>query len=291
MPLMVAHEIRFTLRSLWRSKLFALTALFVFSFGIAATATVFSVLDAVVLHPAAFIDKASLLNIQAARRNSDFDNCSPAIYDALRHRPDLFSQLAGERNAIFTITSVPVPDQLFGESVSANFFSFVEAKPLLGRLFTADDDKPGAPAVVLLSYKAWQQTLQGAANVIGRPVQIDGSPYTVIGVLPAHFVMPAPRSGSMLWTTLRISSEEIATKESRWLNLYARLRPGVSLAAVQKALAVLAATVPDPISHRGRPLAPARRPAHRRTRFEQDHRLACHGHGGRVASPRLRQSF
>ncbi len=243
---MVSQEIFLTLRSLWRSKLFTFTALFVFSFGIAATATVFSVLDAIVLHPATFIDKKSVLNIQASHRNKEFDNVSPAVYDALIHRPDLFTQLAAERNALFTITGVPVPDQLFGQTVSANFFSFLDAKPLMGRLFTPNDDKPGSPSVVLLSYKAWQQILQGAPNILGRSVQIDGNPYTVIGVMPAYFVLPAPRSGSMLWTTLRLSSAELSAKNSRGLNIYARLRPGVSLGAAQQALGVLAANTIEP---------------------------------------------
>jgi len=151
------HSLRFALRSIWRSKVFALTAIVAFSFGIGATATVFSVIDAVLLHPATFPDAASMVSIQTSGKNESVDDVRLQVYAAIRARTDLFSEVAGYRNAIFTVTRVPSPDQVFGLSVSGNYFGMAGARPWRGRLVQPEDDRPGAPAGALLSYKAWQQ--------------------------------------------------------------------------------------------------------------------------------------
>jgi hypothetical protein len=84
------HDLRFALRSIWRSRLFSLVALVAFSFGIAATATVFSVVDAVLLHPAAFSNPESMVAAQCAEKNRDWENLPPWLYDLLRSRFGLF---------------------------------------------------------------------------------------------------------------------------------------------------------------------------------------------------------
>ena len=233
--------LRFALRSNRRNKLFALTAAIAFSFGIGATATVFSAVDAVLLRPATFADAGSMVVVEAAHKNEEWDNVSPAIYSAIRARANLFARVAGERTAIFTVTRVQAPDQVFGLSVSGNFFSLLAAHPLLGRLLTAEDDRAGAMPVVLLSYRAWRKLFGGDPKVVGRSAVIDGEVHTVIGVMPDHFVLPDPNAGSLLWTTLRLTNAELTSPEARGVRLFARRRASAPLSVVQRQLNALAA--------------------------------------------------
>src|SRR5690349_15725835 len=98
------HYLRFALRSIRRSKAFAFTAILAFSFGIGTTATVFSVLDAVLLRPASFPNPASVVTLQAAEKNKDWDNPPVSLYDRVRSRSDIFTEVAASRIAIFTVT-------------------------------------------------------------------------------------------------------------------------------------------------------------------------------------------
>ncbi len=239
------QDIIFTLRSLWRSKFFALTALIAFSFGIGATATVFSVVDAILLHPAGFIDQASMIAVKSNHKNEELGLVSPAVFDRLRSRTEVFSQVAAVRTSILTVTRVPNPDQLFGLTVSGNYFGLVNAAPLRGRVLGPQDDRPGAPPVLLLSYKAWQQLFNGDPNVVGRSAQVDGDLYTVIGVMPSTFTLPAANSGGLLWTTLRMTPAEIEAGNSRGLQVVARLRPTVSMSSAQHAMDAIATAISE----------------------------------------------
>ncbi len=220
------------LRSLWRGKVFAITAVIAFVFGIGATATVFSVVDTILLHPVTFREAGALAQIQGARKGEEWDNVPPAVYEAVRARGDLFSAVAAVRTALFTVTHVPEPDQVFGLEVSANFFRQLSGKPMMGRLFTPGDDTVRS---AVLSYKAWRQLLHGAPDVVGKTIQVDGQGYTIIGVMPQEFALPPPRSGTMMWTTL--------APGGRGLAVLARLRLGVTLPVVQRALDDISTTM------------------------------------------------
>lgn len=239
----MVQELRLAIRFIWRSKLFALTTLVAFSFGIGSTATVFSIIDAVLLRPATFADPASMVSIQSSYKNQDWDNILPSVFDVIRSRTELFSQVIASRTAIFTVTHVAVPDQMFGVSVSGNFFSMLAARPWRGRLLSPEDNKTGAPPVVLLSYKAWRRLFAEDPDVIGKTAVIDGDVYTVIGVMPSDFVLPIPNSASMLWTVLKLTPAELSSPEARSLQVSARLRPSVTLARAQERLDRLASTL------------------------------------------------
>jgi len=238
---MLMQDLRSTVRALGRSKLFATLAITAFAFGIASTSTVFSVIDAVILRPVTFAHPESMVKIESAKGAGNWDNLSPALYSAIRSRPALLSQVCAARLSIFTITRVAAPDQLFGLSVSGSFFDMLAAQPLLGRLPEPADDQAGAPPVVLLSYKAWQQLFAGNPSAVGQTAQVDGETYTVIGVMPYDFSPPSPYHASMLWTTLRLTAAELSSPESRGLQVYARLRSSTTMLMLQQDLDRIAA--------------------------------------------------
>jgi putative ABC transport system permease protein len=238
----ITLRLKAALRSLRRSKRFAIGAILVISLGIGSSALVFSVLDAVLLHPADFPDVESMVEIQARGKNKIWEHVSPAVYDALRRRRDLFREVAATRIGLFTVTGVPAPDQVFGLSVSANYFAMLGAKPYFGRLFQQADEQPGAVPVAILSYRGWQQLFAANPHVTGKAAVIDGTLYTIAGVMPASFVPPGDNAAALLWTTLRLSSADLAS-DARNLQLYARLGSSVSLAGAQSALSAIASSI------------------------------------------------
>jgi predicted permease len=236
----VIQDLRFALRSIWRSKLFTLTALAAFSFGIGATATVYSVIDAVLLHPATFRDVDSVVSIRASEKDKTWGYPNPGIYDRLRSRHDLFAEVAGSRRAVFTVTRVPVPDQIFGLTVSGSYFRMLDAHAWQGRVLLPEDERPGAKPVALLSYRAWKQVFAGDPAVLGKTAEIDGELHTVVGIMAPNFVLPG--SDGMLWTTLRVAPAELIGPNARWIEVIARLQPRITRSRAQAALDIIAAT-------------------------------------------------
>lgn len=236
------NDLRFAIRSLSRSKLFALTALAAFSFGIAACTIVFSILDAVVLRPATFPDAASVVRIEASEDKGEWGPVPAWIFDRAQTRRDLFSEVTAARTALFTVTQVPNPDEVFGLSVSGQFFEMLHGRAWRGRVLLPEDDRPGAARVALLSYRGWQQIFNSDARAVGKTAQIDGDLYTLIGIMPSDFVMPGPNGGGMLWTALRLSPAEISSRDARPVNVMARLRRSASIRRAQAVLDAIART-------------------------------------------------
>ena len=231
----------FAFRTFRRSKVFALTALVIFVFGIGSTATVFSVIDAVLLRPASFIDSRSIVHIEAAEGKEDWDHLPPKIFARLRSGTSSFDQVAGLQNALFTVTGIPQPDQVFGQSVTGNLFVLLPARALIGRTLNHGDEQLNAAPVVLLSYKGWQQLFAADPQVVGKSARIDGVSSTVIGVMPSDFVLPG--SGAVMWNALRLSSAELASPNARSIDTIARLPKSVSVGSAQAAINILSSTL------------------------------------------------
>lgn len=140
---------------------------------------------------------------------------------------DLFIQAAGSRGALFTITRVSAPDQVFGETVTGDLFQLLGAKPWLGRVLNARDEQSGARAVAVLSYRGWQKLFAADTAILGKTATIDGEPFEIVGVMLRDFVIPGQRS--VLWTPLKLSPAEMDSPDARQIELFARLRPAVSL--------------------------------------------------------------
>ncbi|HLH05157.1 MAG TPA: ADOP family duplicated permease [Bryobacteraceae bacterium] len=231
--------LRSSLRSLSRNKRYSVAAVLVLALGMSSALVVFSVLDAVLLRPANFADAESVVEIQAAAGIQEWGHVSAPVLERLRAERNLFAQIAAARMGLFTMTNVPVPDQVFGLSVAGAYFEMLGARPWLGRLLSERDEQASAPAVAVLSYRAWQQLFRGDAQAIGRAVSIDGASYTIVGVLPADFVVPGEYAGSMLWVPLRLSTAEWRS-DDRNLQIMARLLPSVGVPRANEVLRAMA---------------------------------------------------
>jgi predicted permease len=227
----LGQDIRFAVRGLRARPGFAATILLTLALGIGANAAIFTVVDAVLLKPLPFAQPDRLVHLWETYE-SKVENRSEASYpDYLdwRARNRVFSELGGYQGGGFILGGAT--PQLVGAAKStANFFDVLGVKPLLGRTFSSGEDAPGAPRVVLLTFGFWQRQFAGDRGVIGRQITLDGAPATVIGVLPKEFAF-ARQSAAEIWVPIDRTQSAREVRGNHWLNIVARLRPGVTVAA------------------------------------------------------------
>jgi putative ABC transport system permease protein len=234
------HDMRIGARSLWHAPLFTAAVVATLALGIGANAAIFSLIDAVLLRPLPFPESQRIVmlwerppkrvvtaSLGTRRRQNPV---SPMNFLDWRDRLRSFEAMA----AISPPNPVGLggfgdPIAVDGLSVSADFFRILAVQPLLGRTLNAEDEVPGAPPVTVLSYHLWRQQFGGDRAVVGRTVRILGAPATIVGVMPEGFDLAFAHAD--LWGPFRISRAQ--ADEGRYLNVIARLKPGVSMARAQ----------------------------------------------------------
>ncbi len=244
----VLHDLRYALRTLRRESGFAVFAVLIVGLGIGASATVFSVVNTLLLRPLPFRDPSRLVWIY----NHDTGGLSGATTQVshlldLRSQNRSFSDVAGFMafygvgDALLTSGSGE-PERLSNVPVSSNFFQVLGVQPVLGRLFTPEECKWNGPNAVLLSYNLWVRRFNSDRSIPGRTLIINGQPTTVAGVLPASFDLAtvlSPGSRFDLYSPFPLSPET-----DRWGNtmaIIARLKSGVTPAAARAEVKTLAA--------------------------------------------------
>jgi predicted permease len=189
-------DFKFAFRSLRKTPGFTLVAILTMAVAIGACASLFSVLQAVVLRPLAYPNPHELVSIWAinTERNLKAPAVSWAKFEGFNERKDVFKAISMSTGNTFTlIEGVGDPEQVAGVQASANFLPVLGLSPLLGRHFTAEEDSEGSAQVAMISYQLWQTRFSGAPDIVGRVIQIDGIAREVVGVLPQR--MPAPFTG------------------------------------------------------------------------------------------------
>ncbi len=224
------QDVRFALRQLRKSPGFTVTAILTLALGIGATAAMFSVVDAVLLHPLPFngVDRITRINMKAAANYEQ--PASWPEYQDIRRLASTFSVVAGVGNGGgVTLTQGKNAIYLHAVQGTDNFFQLFGVHPLLGRTFLPGEDQAGKNNVAVLSYSVWQQNFGGRKNVIGEFIHLDGLPYTVIGVMPAGFRFRFD-TPDVIYTPLHLSADQIKSRGSFWLPVWGRLKPGVTVA-------------------------------------------------------------
>ncbi|HEV2688021.1 MAG TPA: ABC transporter permease, partial [Bryobacteraceae bacterium] len=242
----LGQDLRYTFRTLRRDAGFTTFAILIVALGVAASSTVFSVVNALLIRPLPFREPGRLVWMA----NHDISGLSGQTTQVgylldLRERNQSFSDLA----AYFAfygvgdnkLTGVGQPERLSGVPVSENFFQVLGVQPQLGRLFNAEECKWHGPKAVLLSHGVWERRFASDPGIVGRPLTLNDEAVTVVGVLPASFDFAsvfAPGSHIDLYFPFPLSAET-----NRWGNTLAiigRLKPGVTVAGAQAELRVLA---------------------------------------------------
>ncbi len=185
----LGQDIRYGLRQLRRNPAFTWTAVVTLGLGIGATTAIFSAVYVLLLQPLPYSDPARLVSISSAFPTGATDLLSPDFV-AARNGLHSVSQFAGYRWMDANLTGAGDAIRVKWVGTTANFLPMLGISPSLGRDFRADEEKPGGPAVVLLSDRFWRSHFHADPNVVGTHVVLDGREQTILGVLPAHFNFP-----------------------------------------------------------------------------------------------------
>ena len=220
------QDVRYAVRALWNSKAFATVAILCLGFGIGLNTTIFSIIDGVLLKPFPYTDPDRILIVGA--RNERAGGESGLSFLDMRDWKEAtgaFSTIAATRISAMTVADTGgEPERLSGGAVSWDLFPLLGTAPVLGRGFSADDDKPNAEGVVLLSHQVWVTRYQSDGNILGRRILINARPFTVIGVMPPNFAFP---ENQRLWIPLAPETAK-DSRNLRYLFAFGRLKPDVT---------------------------------------------------------------
>ena len=234
----LARDLRFGARLLRKSPVFAITAVAIIALGIGAATAIFSVVYGVMLRPLPFREPERLVSIWLQRQRA---RNFPAAADAfdLRQLRGVFEDVALFENANLNLVGDGEPQRLQGARVSPNLFSVLGVSAALGRTFAPDEDQTGRERVVLLSDALWRGRFGADRGVVGRPLRLNGSPHTVVGVMPPEFTYP---SGThQAWVPLVLDPRELTREWTENYRVVARLAPGVTLDRARREASALAA--------------------------------------------------
>jgi putative ABC transport system permease protein len=236
------QDISFGLRMLRKNPGFAIVAVLTMALGIGANTAIFSVIETVLLAPLPYKDSSRIVAVWTAnpRRGDQPLPSSPGDFANWKQRSGVFEDLAPSDDTGPTLTGQGAPQQLIGYAVSANYLRILGVEPLVGRLYTDREDRPGGPNVALLSDHLWRTTFQSDPKTVGRTIALDGSPYTVLGVMPPGFNYPP---GIDIWTPVALAPAAFDDFKHTYVRILGRLRPGVDFSAAQKALNKLEAQI------------------------------------------------
>ncbi len=241
----LSHDIRFALRQLLRTPYFTATAIVMLALGICATGTALSWIEGTMLNPVPGArDTSRLVTIMRGTWNiSPPPPFSYLDYRDLRSASRTLSGILAYHHEWATLTAGDSPQRIYAAQVSGNYFDVLGIQPALGRFFRLDEEaQPGGVPYVVLGYSLWKTRFGGDSAIVGKSVEIQHQPFTVIGVAPEGFVGCMPAIREDLWAPLAASSAaggndwDLLHRENTWLNLMGRLRPGVSRRAATQDL-------------------------------------------------------
>ncbi len=228
-------DLRYALRTMRRNLDFTAIALAALALGIGATTAIFTVVDAVLLQPLPYPQPDRIMKLgRKFRTGVGYSNSIPK-YMAWRQN-DVFDAMAlYDFGALaMNVGSGNPPQTVKGLHVSGDYFKVFGVSPVAGRTFSQSEDLPNGPAVAVISFAVSQSRLGGASDVLGRPILLNGVPYTVVGILPRSF-QPDPEAD--VWIPLQ--AEPNSTNQGHYLNVAGRLKPGVTVAGAQAQMKIV----------------------------------------------------
>jgi putative ABC transport system permease protein len=233
------QDLRFGFRQLLSKPGFALIAVLSLALGIGANTAIFSLVDAVLLRPLPFRAPERLVMVweDAAKIGFPRNTPAPANYADWKAQNQVFEDMAALRWGSYNLTDEGEPERVEAQAVTANFFPLLGVTPVLGRVFTPEEDQPGQNTVVLLSYGLWQRRFGGDPALVGKELLLDGQKRSVIGVMPPGFQFLAKETG--LWVPMAFSPQELANRGGHYLTVVARMKPGVALAQARADMATI----------------------------------------------------
>lgn len=238
-------NVTYSARMLLKKPSVTIVAIIAIGLGIGANTAIFSVVKTVLLQPLPYPQPEQLLMLATEQRNQALDGRGtfsvPDFFDVQKSSTTL-QYVATVQQSGTIVTQGGDPERLIGAVVSSDYFAVLGVKPELGRVFTRDEDKPGAPPVILLSHGLWQRRFGGDPNIIGQEIDLGGK-VTVIGIMPPGFEYPISDETQDYWEPIFpaafMTKETREERANRLLDVIARLKPGVTLAQAKADLDLL----------------------------------------------------
>ncbi|HEV2491578.1 MAG TPA: ABC transporter permease [Terriglobia bacterium] len=257
------HDARYALRMLAKSPSFTFVAVLTLALGIGANSTIFSWISSTLLNPIPGLTNTS--DLVTLMRGERSDHPTPPFsypdYRDLRDHSRSFAGLLAYHHDFVSITGAGKPERIYGVLASANYFDVLGARPILGRGFLpAEEQSRAGAAVAVISYGLWQTHFSQDSSAIGRTIQINRHPYTIIGVAPKEFQGCMPGLRADIWIPLVMDQavwgpNRPDERGSFWLNVLGRLRPGFTHRQAEAELNLLMQGIVErfPEEHRGTP--------------------------------------
>src|SRR5215467_2624529 len=235
----ILQDVRFGLRMLAKHRLATVVSILALAVGIGANTAMFSLAEAFLLHPAPFENADRIVALVDSRpeQNIDMNGIAPATYFDWQKEVRSFDRLAAYAWQEVNLTGDGNPQKVNAFKISANLFETLGVQPQLGRGFVAEEGEPGKDQEIVLGHALWEQRYASDPQILGRNIKVDGKSYTVVGVMGKGFDFPLPAEA---WLPLAIDVKGREQRDSRWLMVLGRLKPGVSFSEASAEMQAIA---------------------------------------------------
>ncbi|HEX4632126.1 MAG TPA: ABC transporter permease [Chthoniobacterales bacterium] len=237
------QDLRYGLRMLLKNPGFTAIAVLALALGIGANSAIFSVVNGLLLRPLPYKSPEQLVVIWENATHLGFpkNTPSPANFLDWQKQATVFAAMGAFAERTFNLTGVGEPERLEGRRVSANLFDLLGVKPIVGRSFVQDDDKPGTK-IALLNESLWKRRFGSDPAVVGRSLALNGESYTVVGVLPNSVRLPAFGNWrDQVWVPMAFAADEASQRGNHFLEVIGRMKPGVTLAQARAEMETITA--------------------------------------------------
>jgi putative ABC transport system permease protein len=246
-------DVRYGFRMLWKSPGFTAVAVVTLALGIGANTAMFSVINSVLFHSVPFRDPSRVMIVFKTMSNGSPNAFSTPAFLEIRQQVDSLAHLGAFSSIGKNLGGKDLPERITGGKINSDLLPVLDVQPALGRMFSVDEDRPGAGAVVILSHAMWSARYGARQDILGQVVNLDGMPYTVVGVMPPGFYVMS--NLELFWIPLQLESAnaQSAARNIHWLFAFTRLPAGVRQEQAQATLDAIAARLKaqDPTGEAG----------------------------------------
>jgi putative ABC transport system permease protein len=235
------QDLRYGFRMLWKSPGFTAVAVVTLALGIGANTAMFSVINSVLFNSVPFRDASRVMVVWKTMSNGSPNAFSTPAFLEIRQQGGGMEHLGAFSNVGKNLGGTDVPERIIGGKANVDLLPVFGVQPILGRMFSSEEDRPGAGNVVILAHALWSTRFGARRDILGQAVTLDGAPYTVIGVMPPNFHVLSTKE--LFWIPLQLESAnaQASARNVHWLFAFTRLGSGTSQQQTQAGLDAIAA--------------------------------------------------
>jgi putative ABC transport system permease protein len=235
------QDVRYGLRMLRKAPGFTVVAIVTLALGIGANTAMFSVINSVLLHSLPFRDPDRIMVVWKTMSNGQPNAFSTPAFLEMQQQGDILAHMGAFSGISYNLAGKDVPERVAGGKVNSDLFPMLGVQPTLGRWFLSEEDHPGGGKFVILSHAMWQTRFDSSSGILGKVVNLDGAPYTVVGVMPRGFHVLTDQE--LFWVPLQMetSNAQASARNLHWLFAFTRLPPGTTAKQQEAILDTIAA--------------------------------------------------